>query len=334
MPAHTRVQESNRPDARHARLVAAARETLITMKPVLKLAFSDFWPNFDPADNYFTDLLSERYTVVLRREPDLLIFSNWGFDYETYSCRRVFYTGENRRPDFSICDYAFSFDHIDHPRHYRLPLYALYTQPSALVKGATYNPDAVIKDKLRFCNFVVSNPDCPERIEFFHMLSDYKKVDSGGRLLNNVGGPVRDKRAFMASYKFTIAFENQRYPGYTTEKIVEPMLVDILHIYWGNPMVDLDFNTKSFINFGDHRTFESMIDEVIAIDKDPDLHRAYLSQPWFKDDRVNEYVDPANVLDQFARIIDEPIRPVATHRRIHRTARKILRRFRTMGSTG
>ena len=38
----------------------------------------------------------------------------------------------------------------------------------------------------------------------------------------------------------TIAFENSSFPGYTTEKIFEPMLEGSIPIYWGNPRVDED----------------------------------------------------------------------------------------------
>ena len=52
--------------------------------------------------------------------------------------------------------------------------------------------------------------------------SHYKQVDSGGRILNNVGGVVKNKRAFL-KYKFNIAFANGIADGYADEKIVDPM---------------------------------------------------------------------------------------------------------------
>ena len=108
--------------------------------------------------------------------------------------------------------------------------------------------------KTRFCNFVYSNPRCRYRNRFFHKLSRYRHVDAAGRLYNNLGsgsdGP-NDKTELLASCKFTIAFENASYPGYTTEKIVHAMLAHSLPIYWGNPCVERDFNTASFLNAHD-----------------------------------------------------------------------------------
>ena len=46
----------------------------------------------------------------------------------------------------------------------------------------------------------------------------------------------------FAAINFTIAFKNDSYPGYTTEKIYEPMYVNSLPIYSGNPLVYRDFN--------------------------------------------------------------------------------------------
>ena len=68
-----------------------------------------------------------------------------------------------------------------------------------------------------------------------------------GRVLNTLGHRVADKQAFLRDYKFTIAFENESHPGYTTEKIVEPMLADSIPIYWGDPLVGTDFEVESWL---------------------------------------------------------------------------------------
>ena len=62
-------------------------------------------------------------------------------------------------------------------------------------------------------------------MNFFQRLSRRKRVDSGGRAFNNIGGPIPAgspaKLDFLRAYKFNLAFENASLPGYTTEKIVE-----------------------------------------------------------------------------------------------------------------
>jgi alpha(1,3/1,4) fucosyltransferase len=91
--------------------------------------------------------------------------------------------------------------------------------------------------KRNFCNFVASNGNCPERNQFVEKLSKYKKVDCGGKWMNNIGYNVSDKRKFQSTYKFSIAFENDAYrkgyEWYITEKIMEPMTVNSIPIYKG-----------------------------------------------------------------------------------------------------
>lgn len=288
-------------------------------KPRLRLAFTNFWPGFDPANNYFTGLLGRRFAIELSDRPDLLIFSGFGdpADYRRHNCLRVFFTGENRRADFAACDYAFGFDYRDHPRYFRLPLYAICADPAVAIKRGI-DPARILAGKTGFCNFVYSNPLGFERNRFFRKLSRYKPVDSGGVLFNNIGGPVKDKVAFLRRYKFTIAFENERYPGYTTEKIFEPMLADSLPIYWGNPLVGRDFNTRSFLNFDDYGSDEALIERIIELDRDDRLYAEYVRQPWFNDNEVNEFVDPDNVLARFEMIVATPRVPIAQRGRVLR----------------
>ena len=117
-----------------------------------------------------------------------------------------------------------------------------------------------------------------------------KKVDSGGRWLNNLGYAVTDKRKFQSEYKFSIAFENNAYrpqhPGYSTEKVFEPMTVNSLPIYWGNPVTDREFNTKSFVNFYDFKNEDDMIDYIVELDKNDDKYIDVFNQPWLTNNQI------------------------------------------------
>jgi hypothetical protein len=172
--------------------------------------------------------------------------------------------------------------------------------------------DRILAEKTRFCNFIYSNVNAKERIEFFHLLNEYKRVDSAGKVLNNMGsvldwGVARNegKLKFIRPYKFTMAFENASYPGYTTEKLVQPMLANSLAIHWGNPVVGRDFNTKSFINVHDYSSFEEAVDAIIKIDQDDALYKQYVSQPYFPGNKVPENLLSENILKQFSDIIDQ-----------------------------
>ncbi len=268
----------------------------------LKINFSDFWSGFKKEDNFFWNLLSTHYELELSDEPDLLIYSVFGKEYKKYNCLRVFFTGEYYQPDFRNCDLAFSFSYIQDKRNYRLPLFALYTDIRQLLNKP--DPDKIIAQTRKFCCFVVSNSDCKERNNFFKKLSAYKKVNSGGRYMNNIGGPVVDKNLFIADYKFVISFENRSSPGYLTEKIVEPMLVNSIPIYWGDPLVSRDFNSKSFVNVLDFKSIDLAIEHIIKMDRDESFYRSCLEQPWLPGNKINENYLHATVLKKLVEVIE------------------------------
>jgi len=128
-------------------------------------------------------------------------------------------------------------------------------------------------------------------------------------VLNNIGGPLKGyedaKVQFIKDYKFTIAFENSEYPGYTTEKLIQPMLVHSIPIYWGNPVVHLDFNPKSFLNYYDFPDEEALIERIIELDQDDDLYRQYLLEPYYHNNQVNPLIEAEAILDQFEKIFKQ-----------------------------
>jgi len=156
------------------------------------------------------------------------------------------------------------------------------------------------------------------RNDFFHKLCRYKKVDSAGRALNNTGFQVpagpEAKIEFLKPYKFNLAFENASIPGYTTEKIIEPMYARTLPIYWGNPRVGEEFNSKSFLNYFDFASEEALIEKIIELDKDDVKYMEYLRQPYLRTDLPNPSFDRNKILDRFEKIFNTKIQPVAARR--------------------
>ncbi|SKB65572.1 Glycosyltransferase family 10 (fucosyltransferase) C-term [Lachnospiraceae bacterium] len=251
----------------------------------IKINFKGFWDNFDPENNYFINILRKSYDVEISDEPDYLFYSIFSDEYINYdNAVRIFFTGEAQSPDFNLCDYAIGFDYIDFgDRYFRYPLYMIYgrvPETAAVRNGMIEN--TVIKDK--FCSFVYSNSKAfSERTEIFEKLSKYKKVDSGGRYLNNVGGPVPDKRAFESGYKFSIAFENSVYSGYTSEKILEAFAAGTVPIYLGDPDISRVFNDKAFINVRNFASIDEVVEEVKRLDGDDESYLEMLSQPIFRE---------------------------------------------------
>lgn len=263
------------------------------MKPQLRLGFTDYFTWFD---DFMIDVLKDKFEIVLdNQNPQILLFCDEVFgqnnlSYDPEKVIKVFYTGENRRPWNYKCHFAISFDHLDSFQHIRFPLYSLEDwvfRNKFKLKSLTELPRGVdIKEKTDFCGFVFSNGGCQERNNIFHKLSQYKTVDSGGPLFNNIGYllPKNDetqihKLNFFKSRKFSICYENSSYPGYVTEKLMHGFYMNTLPIYWGSPCVEMDFNPKAFISRHDFDSDEEMIEKIIEIDNNDELYMSMMNEP-------------------------------------------------------
>jgi hypothetical protein len=282
------------------------------MRPKIRINFSDFWhPDTlpDKQNNLVYKLLAKRFDLEVCDNPDFLIFSCFGVDFIRHSGVRIFYTGENVRPNYSLCDWAFSFDYSENPRNFRLPYY-FFVDWAPLLRPR--DAESLMRAKTGFCSFVVSNEKSKPRLKFFDKLSRYKKVDSGGKARNNIGYRVPDKQAFLRSYKFNIAFENESHPGYTTEKIAEAFVANTVPIYWGNPLIERDFNTKAFVNCHDFRNLDQVVEYIVELDRNDELYRRTLNAPAFPNSVPTEFVNEHRILDRFEEIFSQPnIQPVA-----------------------
>lgn len=301
---------------------------------ILKVNFVDFWDNFHKTDNYFFNLLSTKYKVIIDEEnPDFLFFSIFGNQHKSYvskSCKKIFFTGENIRPNlystneiiyknYTIgkCDFSFSFDNMQDPRNYRLPLWALYINwfntkhndnrdISYLIEFQDLF-DRKIASKNKFCNFVFSNNQ-GKRLEILNAISKYKNVDCAGKLCNNVDiikgrGDQKYKIDFIKNYKFTIAAENSKTNGYTTEKILHPLSAGSIPIYWGSSLVSEDFNKDSFINVDNFNNLEQLVEYITKVDKEDSLYEKIVTSPIFPNNEIPSFVKPENVL----KFIEEKI---------------------------
>ena len=239
----------------------------------VRLGFCDLAPDWDPNDNYFTRVLRDggwqvEVVTTPAAQPEYVICCGFGKSYLDYSCARIQYSGEDSWPDLNVFDYAIGFPLLEYgDRYLRLPLYAMRESWAPALAKHTL-PDSEFLGRKKFCNFVVSNDYSAERNAFFEAFSARRQIDSGGGYRNNIGGPVKDKLAFQRQYKFSIAFENSRDPGYVTEKIVDAFAAGTVPIYWGDPLVKQEFNPKSFLCADDYPSHAALIDAVEALDKD------------------------------------------------------------------
>lgn len=273
----------------------------------IKIQFSGMDGQFDPEKNFIVDVLKKRYIVQISDSPDFLFYSVKSKDYLNYNCVRIFYTAENLVPDFNICDYGIGFHYIQFgDRYFRFPLYLVdgfiaydkddYASDLQLALHKHEKANEALLEKTDFCAFVYSNGKAAKcREDLFMKLSQYKQVNSGGRYMNNVGGPVNSKLEFQKKHKFVIAFENTSMPGYSTEKLMQAFSAGTIPIYWGDPEITKAFNSKAFINCHDYglkpdgdntEAFEKIIERIKELDNNEQAYLEVLSQPAFADSFV------------------------------------------------
>jgi hypothetical protein len=250
----------------------------IVIPDVVRVEFRDFYRDFDPDDNFLVRALGRLTRVEVGRGADLCFFADFGDTHAGFVGCKVHVSGENRRPYYEAADFAIGFDlprpgHVDH-RYLRYPFWAWELDTSALlVPSAERRPDVGPE----FCAFVVENPRNPIRNELFHALSEHAFVHAPGALFHNTDpiGPryAGDWRAskidYLGAFRFTVAAENVAFPGYTTEKLVDAFLAGSVPIYWGDPMVGLDFNPAAFIDVTACGGVAGAVDAVLRADADP-----------------------------------------------------------------
>ncbi|MDD3083574.1 MAG: glycosyltransferase family 10 [Candidatus ainarchaeum sp.] len=258
----------------------------------------------------------------------------------SFNGKKVFWTGENIQIDMKKCDFGFGFDYeekVKDENYLRLPLYVYFGAGKNLLDKNS--PKKILASKKNFCNYIYSK-DAIERVKLFKELNKYKKVDAPGKSMNNsmplppskltnlmktiqktesligkyyfsslisrhVGNWRKAVINYQKEYKFSIAFENSSYSGYTTEKIFHPMLANSIPIYWGNPNIERDFNTKSFVNYHDYNDFKKVVDIVIDLDTNNKKYLNMLKQPWLKENKLNKWMDSKRIEKQFEKILKD-----------------------------
>lgn len=272
----------------------------------------------------FCELIADRYRVIIDEEsPDFVFHEAHLIDVIPFSGVRIAFSSENVRTDFNISDYGIGFDHIKfQDRYIRFPLYLFY---SGSVKAAELRPESILALDVqslvnrKFCNFLVSNgTESDFRTQFYLMLSQYRGVDSGGKYLNSIGQPVRDKSAWQNEYKFSLCFENSSTSGYLTEKLIQAYAANTIPIYWGNPDAFGSLHEgKGGINpeaviWVDPIYPEKGLNQIRELDANPSLYFEMLKKPLFVDDGHVKWFE--NALRDFLFSIFDQDREVAYRR--------------------
>lgn len=274
--------------------------------------------------------LERHFSIEESEDPELVFYGEGkGRHYRRHpSATRIYVAVENRYPDFTECDYAMTFLFLDDPRHLRVPMYVFDSDLPALLQKHETAED-VISEQRDFCAFVVSNGSkrADRRLQFFRKLNAARPVHSGGRTLNNVGGPVADKQAFLRKHRFNLCFENHFWPGYTSEKLAHALAAGCIPVYWGNSAVAADFNPESFIDVSDYDSDEAALEHILKVADSREMQLKYLRAPSFSGNQKGQSYDLDRIAAFLKRAVEAPKRkrplfsPMAALFRIRRQFR-------------
>lgn len=284
----------------------------------IKIKFEGFWPDFVKEDYEFYRTLARHYDVQVTEDADYVffsIFSDRPFKFCNYPGIRILVIGENYLPDFNLVDYAISpypLQLQDRSFYFPFCIDKLGHCEALATKNRDYSAD-ILKEKVFFANMIASHDsEFNERSRMFHLLSEYKRVESPGSFLHNADTSEKitwlnsSKTDFQRKCKFTLCLESTKHEGFVTEKITDAFFADTIPIYYGSSSVKEIFNEKAFIDLSDYPSFEDAVNRIIEIDNDDDLYLAMLRQPIFVD---NDFVKKTYAAqEQFLlNIFDQPL---------------------------
>ena len=240
------------------------------------------------------ELLKSKIKRILAKNTP--VGTDSGFNYPNIypttsknSRYRVWLTTENVRPpvqeDFDLVlsfdQTSFGISHIYFPTWLmqiglfgpaKLEHLGVEASIVDLVKPRKMNDTQLEK---KFCCAIFANPH-NVRLNAIKWL--HPSIDVFGPYVSR---PVKSKHAVASAYRFMLCFENDLYPGYVTEKLIEAYVSGTVPLYWGDLGSDSMINRKCFINLKDFDSMASFADYIYAMDAED--YRQIYEQPFLSD---------------------------------------------------
>ena len=244
----------------------------------ITIAFENFWPSFNPENNFFLSLLRRHYSVKVDNDSafvDIRFYSYFSKKkrslynkIENIFLNRmqkkmhkisIFFSGEDNLPNLSMFDITLSGTKIQDDRIIYFPLWFLnidwFDKQSHMTDvmtrlGRPIKPIELVSvsknKKNLFCSAVFRNQHFL-RLYAVSQLEKYGKCDVYGK--NNA---VTVKTDVLEPYIYNLCFENSVSPGYVTEKLIEAKVCGCVPIYYGYPLDENKYNRSALINMFDY----------------------------------------------------------------------------------
>jgi len=249
-----------------------------------RISYRSFWKNFSPENFYLDKLLKEHTSgkIVVQSVYPGTLAALWSRIFRwlnskagpkpprreniigRLSGKRIWWTGENRRPPVddeyslfvSFDQDSFSGKNITFPIIWDTILFPdVYFLSRVGIDSL--DPNSLLMSRspgtpTEFCCTFINNPE-PIRLRGIQALSKHGKVDVFGSQSKR---PVKTKIEVASRYKFVMCFENDLYPGYITEKLLDAYLCGAVPLYWGDLGDEPHINREAFINAKDFDSLE------------------------------------------------------------------------------
>ncbi len=276
----------------------------------------------------------ERVPREYHAEADYFIGGDFGYLHETFHGVKIFFTGENHAPDHNNFDYSLTHAFVEDERCHRLPFWQVYpicdsyARRLAVHQPRPISPDELAAEGRDFCAFICRNDVCRQRNSLVRNLSAQRKVNCAGPFMNNVGFLLpkgyENKIEYQRRHLFSMAYENEAHPGYQTEKIVEALQSRSIPLYWGNPLVEDEFNPAAFIHARHFSSERELIRHILELAEDPVRMASIINAPRYRDPLVLDKAEQA-LIDFFSRIFERG--PSAIRRTRSQRTQAVLSRF-------
>lgn len=215
-------------------------------------------------------------------------YNNLNLPKTKNATRRIWLTGENLRPPFSHSfDGYLSFDQNLLKNNAYLPVWyfdaGFFTRHFVERVGVTTSIQSLLENRSlektppKFACMFVGNPHSV-RLQFAEIL------EKNGALVEKFGAAfgnrVRHKYPIGSQFRFTISFENDSYPGYVTEKLLEAYLCGSIPIYWGDLGVSSPINPDAILIKRQDQSLEDFAMEALSLSESEIIEK--LNQPFLR----------------------------------------------------
>ncbi len=276
-------------------------------------------------EKYNVKISTSNYDLVIDR-PDNDIYRDYNkFEELDPKIIKIFFTPEAILPNLNNYDLTIGFDKIDDAKYIRVPWY-YFSNFNTKIR-TDYNREAdqgkCNPNKRYFACFLVTNNSegdnwrnhkpfdgCLARTKIFNKLSTYKRVESGGKYLNNIGRviPPNETMEWLSNCKFIIAYENQSYDGYITEKPFQAYFAGAIPIYYGHPTAVTDMNKDAIIYAGDFNNEDDLVEYIKKVDNDEDLYCKIWHQNIITAPERNFETVRSKLADKIYQVIDQKLK--------------------------